>query len=243
MNLVFRADASGLWLFCTLKDFFLSLNALQKYGKGNFTLKMASDESASQPSLFFQSHNERGSETFLLIHGACGSSHEWNEVVLKLTVKDYHVLVPDLPMHGQSLSVKPFNLDTTAEAILNIISTQAHNNTVHLVGLSLGAHIGACIAEGASPGQISSAILSGYNAFQPPKMLVPFIVAPILLLQHIIQLLTQYQTEFEHLKTGQSSYALICEVGRILCDLRPLGPITVRTLLIAAPGNSFLQKR
>ncbi|KAJ5599142.1 hypothetical protein N7450_000209 [Penicillium hetheringtonii] len=204
---------------------------------------MASDESASQPSLFFQSHNESGSETFLLIHGACGSSHEWNEVVLKLTVKDYHVLVPDLPMHGQSLSVKPFNLDTTAEAILNIISTQAHNNTVHLVGLSLGAHIGACIAEGASPGQISSAILSGYNAFQPPKMLVPFIVAPILLLQHIIQLLTQYQTEFEHLKTGQSSYALICEVGRILCDLRPLGPITVRTLLIAAPGNSFLQKR
>lgn len=129
--------------------------------------------------------------------------------------------------------MKPFNLDTTAEAILNIISTHAHNNTVHHVDLILGAHIGACIAEHASPGQISSAILSGYNAFQPPKMLIPFIVAPIFL---------PHQTEFEHLKTGQSSYALISEVGRMLCDPRPLGPIPVRTLVIAAQGNSFLQK-
>jgi len=101
LNLVLRADASGLCPFCTVEDFLLSLNALfRNIEKGNFTLKMASDESASQPSLFFQSHNERGAETILLIHGACGSSHEWNEVILHLTVKDYHVLVPDLPMHG-----------------------------------------------------------------------------------------------------------------------------------------------
>ncbi|OQE31984.1 hypothetical protein PENSTE_c001G07110 [Penicillium steckii] len=202
---------------------------------------MAKDESASQPSLFFQSHNEKGAETILLIHGACGSSHEWDEIIPLLTDKDYHVLAPDLPMHGESLSVKPFNLDTTTKAVLNIISTHAHNNTVHLVGLSLGAHIGACIAEHASPGQISSAILSGYNAFQPPKMLIPFIVTPIFLLHHTIQLFTQYQTEMEHLKTGQSSYGLISEVGRILCDPRPLGPIPVRTLVVAAQGNSLLQ--
>lgn len=200
------------------------------------------DERPSQPSLFVKSHNESGTETILLIHGACGSNKEWDEVIPHLTDKNYHVLAPDLPLHGQSVSIKPFTLNTAATAILDIISTKAHNGTAHLVGLSLGAHIGACVAELAKPGQISSAILSGYNAFQPPKMIIPLIVPPIFMLHHTVQMLTQFKTEIQHLQTGESSFGLIYEVGRTLCDPRPLGAIPVRTLVVAAQKDSLLQK-
>lgn len=202
----------------------------------------ASSEPASQPTLFFQSHNEKGTETILLIHGACGSSKEWDDVIPHLAFKNYHVLAPDLPMHGQSVSIKPFNLDTATAAILLIISKHAHNGTAHLVGLSLGAHIGAYVAERAAPGQISSAILSGYNSFQPPKTLIPFIMTLVFFLHHAVQMVTQFQIEIRHLQTGESSFGLIYEVGRMLCDPRPLGAIPVRTLVIAAQGHSLMQK-
>jgi pimeloyl-ACP methyl ester carboxylesterase len=200
------------------------------------------EERPVQPSLFFQSHNEKGAETILLIHGACGSSKEWDKVIPHLTDQNYHVLAPDLPMHGQSVSIKPFNLNTATSAILHIISAHAKNGTVHLVGLSLGAHIGACIAERAVPGQISSAILSGYNTLSPPKMLMPLIMPSIFMLHHTVQMLTEFPTEMRHLRTGQSSYGLIYEVIRTLCEPRPLGKIPVRTLVVAAQKDSLLQK-
>lgn len=55
-------------------------------------------------------------------------------------------------------------------------------------------------------------------------------------------MLTEFPTEMRHLRTGQSSYGLIYEVIRTLCEPRPLGKIPVRTLVVAAQKDSLLQK-
>jgi hypothetical protein len=71
--------------------------------------------------------------------------------------------------------------------------------------------------------------------------MLPFIITPIFFLHHTIQLVTQFQTEIRHLQTGESSFGLIYEVGRVLCDPRELGEIPARTLVIAAQKDSLLQ--
>lgn len=44
---------------------------------------------------------QHGKPTILLIHGACGCGREWDLVTPYLS-DDYHVLLPDLPGHGDS---------------------------------------------------------------------------------------------------------------------------------------------
>ena len=46
-------------------------------------------------------NSQRGKPTVLLIHGACGCGREWDLVTPYLS-DDYHVLLPDLPGHGDS---------------------------------------------------------------------------------------------------------------------------------------------
>lgn len=42
-----------------------------------------------------------GKPVVLLLHGASGSRDNWNRVASYLT-KDYHVIIPDLPLHGET---------------------------------------------------------------------------------------------------------------------------------------------
>lgn len=54
---------------------------------------------------------------------------------------DYHLLVPDLPEHGESVEVKPFTMKFAAEQVAELIRTRAHGGHAHVVGLSLGAQV------------------------------------------------------------------------------------------------------
>ncbi|KAJ5569523.1 uncharacterized protein N7459_008953 [Penicillium hispanicum] len=201
---------------------------------------MASTESS--PTLFYQSHNPTGNTTILLIHGACGSSAEWEQVVPRLTDQDFHLLIPDLPAHGQSLAVRPFTVEYAAQLILDLITKHARNCAAHVVGLSLGAHIAACIAARAEPGQLLSVIAAGYNVFLPRPWAVPLITLPAYTLHHTVTLLSNPSTEMAIWKRGEASYALVEEVMRTLFNPRVLEDIHVRTLAIAATKSSLLPK-
>ncbi|KAJ5172832.1 hypothetical protein N7492_005425 [Penicillium capsulatum] len=189
---------------------------------------------ASDPELFYQSHNPDGDETILLIHGACGSSAEFEETIIPIKKEGFHLLIPDLPAHGKSTGIAPFTVESASKLLFQLITRHAHHGAVHLVGMSLGAHIAAYMGARAAAGQIRSIIASGYNDFHPPRLLVPLLVPSIYALHHSVQLVTQFQKEIAQWQAGEGSYALVAEVIRTLFDPRRLEPIPVRTLVVAA---------
>ncbi|KAJ5993868.1 hypothetical protein N7451_009592 [Penicillium sp. IBT 35674x] len=193
----------------------------------------------STPELFYKSLNLNGSETILLIHGACGSHKEWNNVASDLVLKDYHVLLPDLPAHGNSSKSKPFSISYAADLIITLIATQARQSRAHIVGLSLGAHIAACIAEHAKPGTILSVIASGYNTIPQPRFITPLIIPPIYVLHHLLNFMASPRGELAQLKNGDTGYGLMAAVVRAISEPRNIGEIRVRLLAVcaASPGS------
>jgi pimeloyl-ACP methyl ester carboxylesterase len=94
----------------------------------------------SSPLLFFKSLNTSASSTLLLLHGALSSHHEWDLITPNLP--SYHLLIPDLPSHGQSSSTTlPFNIPDTAVLLANLISKEAKGGKAGIVGMSLGGYI------------------------------------------------------------------------------------------------------
>lgn len=194
-------------------------------------------EPAAEPELFFQSLNPTGTETILLIHGAFGSSKEWDDMTPPLMENGYHVLLPDLPAHGQSVAIQPFKVAYAAQLILELVTKYAQNGSAHIVGLSLGAHIAAYIAEHGGPDQVLSVIASGYNFFQPPRFTVPLFAPPVFFLHHLTMAATNPRAEMAALQNGEASYGLIGEVTRTIVHSREIGGIHVRLLAVASASN------
>lgn len=85
-------------------------------------------------------------ETIVLLHGFCGSSSYWHEIIPELS-NNYRVIAPDLPGHGQSDS---FNEGCTIEDFaekLNVLLTQLNVQKVTMFGHSLGGYITLAFAE------------------------------------------------------------------------------------------------
>ncbi|WP_042456872.1 alpha/beta fold hydrolase [Neobacillus dielmonensis] len=82
----------------------------------------------------------------VLLHGFCGSSGYWQEVVPVLT-KNYRVIAPDLPGHGQSEVLRaPCTMEDLAAIILGFLD-ELHVQNVIMLGHSLGGYITLAFAE------------------------------------------------------------------------------------------------
>jgi pimeloyl-ACP methyl ester carboxylesterase len=113
---------------------------------------------ATSPSLHVEEHGTQHTETIIFLHGGGVSGWMWHPQIDEFA-RDYHCLVPDLPAHGQSLSVQPFTMATAARRITEIIAARAHGGKAHLVGLSLGAQVGVEVLATA-PESLHSAFIS-----------------------------------------------------------------------------------
>jgi len=95
--------------------------------------------------------------TIVFLHGAGGSGWMWQPQLDAMT--DFHILVPDLPEHGQSAEIKPFSIHDSAVRVAELIRTRAHGGKAHIVGLSEGAQIAlALLAQ--NPQLVDRAIIS-----------------------------------------------------------------------------------
>lgn len=189
--------------------------------------------------LFFDEHNSglEDTETVLFIHGACGNNEEWENVVPEIILKRYHILLPDLPAHGKSISIKPFTIEYATTLLLNLIETHAKNGRAHVIGLSLGAHIAGNIAACAQPGQILSIIASGYNTI-PLSRCITRVMTPVSYVMHIIiSFLHNPRKTVVQLRRGESSYALFVEVARAIFRPRTLRKMRVRALVVCAASQ------
>ncbi|CAL5869823.1 uncharacterized protein PFLUO_LOCUS4053 [Penicillium psychrofluorescens] len=200
------------------------------------------EPSPSDTGLSFAVHNPEGFETILLIHGGFSSRKDWDLVVPLLTAKDYHLLVPDLPSHGESVAIQPFNVELAAELLLPLIKTHAYNGKAHIVGMSLGAHVAASLAALGGPEHISSVFALGFNTFLPRRVVAAFFPPFIYTLQRTVGLVTALVTEWTRLRKGEGTLALCEDAVRTLSDGRTLKGIHVRSLVIAATRETWLPK-
>ena len=119
---------------------------------------------------------------------------------------DFHLLVPDLPEHGQSLAEAPFTITDAAARVAELIHKRAHGGHAHLVGLSLGAQVGVAVLAVAGR-LVDRALLSGASVRPLPGasligptlwLYAPFknIPALIRLNQHSLGVPDAYAAEF-----------------------------------------------
>jgi pimeloyl-ACP methyl ester carboxylesterase len=106
--------------------------------------------------------------TILFLHGGGGGGWMWQPQVEALK-QDYHLLVPDLPEHGRSASIKPFTILGSVDQIAKLIRTQARGGKAHVVGLSEGAQITVALLA-AAPELLDHAIISSALVREIPGM-------------------------------------------------------------------------
>lgn len=109
--------------------------------------------------LFTQEFGPAGAPTIVFLHGGGVGGWMWKPQIAQLQ-DEYHLLVPDLPEHGQSIEVKPCTLQNAAAEVAELIRTRAHGGRAHVVGLSLGAQTTIELLSQA-PEVVDRAIASG----------------------------------------------------------------------------------
>jgi pimeloyl-ACP methyl ester carboxylesterase len=106
--------------------------------------------------------NSEGTESILFLHCAMTGATEW-DLVLPHISKQYHILVPDVPLHNYSRNIKLGNAGIdTGNLLRDLIKSSAKGGQAHVVGLSMGAHIGRRLAV-QCPEAVSTCFLSGYS--------------------------------------------------------------------------------
>jgi pimeloyl-ACP methyl ester carboxylesterase len=106
--------------------------------------------------------NPEGTESVLLIHCAMTGATEW-EFVLPYISKQYHIIVPDVPLHNRSRNIKleKPGIDT-GNLLRDLVKLSAKGGQAHVVGLSMGSHIGRRLAV-QCPEVVKTCFLSGYS--------------------------------------------------------------------------------
>lgn len=98
----------------------------------------------SNELLSFTSHNDDKPTTIILLHGGFTCRLEFELVLPHLS--DFHVLLPDLPLHSTSRHIQPGTTENSAQHVARLIRSHAHGGRAHVVGVSMGGYIGQCLA-------------------------------------------------------------------------------------------------
>jgi pimeloyl-ACP methyl ester carboxylesterase len=154
------------WLFLL---WFLLLPILSPL---NPTLESPPDDGLDDVLLHYAEHNPSGRASVLLIHGAFSSGNNW-DLVLPYLIDSYHLLIPDMPGHGQSRNVTPFSVEYSSRLLERLIRKRAIHGKAHIVGHSLGAHVAINLAS-SYPEVVDTVFISGFGIF-PATTLTPFL--------------------------------------------------------------------
>jgi pimeloyl-ACP methyl ester carboxylesterase len=90
--------------------------------------------------------DEGDGKPIVLLHGFCGSHQYWDHVIPELS-KDYRVIAPDLPGHGNStVTNEQQSIEAMADTIKELLDRLALED-VAMFGHSLGGYITLAFAE------------------------------------------------------------------------------------------------
>ncbi|PPK92633.1 alpha-beta hydrolase superfamily lysophospholipase [Kineococcus xinjiangensis] len=107
-----------------------------------------------------------GAPTVVLLHGVMASGWMWQRTV-PLLEEEFHLLLVDLPGHGESRRRPWASLADTASAVADLVSARAADGTAHLVGTSLGGCVAVELAA-LRPDLVPAAVVSGVSVLPFP---------------------------------------------------------------------------
>jgi pimeloyl-ACP methyl ester carboxylesterase len=90
--------------------------------------------------LYYESCGPQDAKSIVFLHGGGVGGWMWRKQVEALQ-SEYHCLVPDLPEQGRSIQAGSYTTEGAAEAIAQLIRSQAHGGKAHVAGLSEGAQV------------------------------------------------------------------------------------------------------
>lgn len=109
-------------------------------------------------SLFYRESGNPQGATLLLLHGGGVSSRMWQENLSAWP--EFHCFAPDLPGHGHSAAIQPFDLETSVAGLVHLLDGQARQGPVNVVGFSVGAVVALALAA-EHPQRVARLFLSG----------------------------------------------------------------------------------
>ncbi len=190
-----------------------------------------------------------GATAVLLLHGAGLSHAMWEPQVHDLS--RFHLLVPDLPGHGDSPD-PAFDLADCVSRLTRIIRERAAGAKAHVVGLSLGGAVGLTLAA-TNPAVVQSLFVSGTSMALHPalaslvrlnqpflRLLSPQQQASLLMLQFRVP--QTYKTQLRD-ALGQFRLAALVGVVRALSSVQMPLAGGGRTLVAVGQRETFLARR
>ena len=103
----------------------------------------------------------REQPAILFLHGSPLSGRMWQPQLDLLP--DFHCLAPDLPEHGQSARIGPFEMNDTVRQLADLIRAASPDGRAHVVGLSFGGVVAQAMMV-QTPEVVDHVILSGTAA-------------------------------------------------------------------------------
>lgn len=103
-------------------------------------------------------NRDNGKTSILFLHHLFASHVEYDNVIPFL--KDYNLMLIDLPRPTTSSETPPFELATIANDLAELIREQSKNGRAHLVGLSMGGFIALELAK-RHPELVDSVFVTG----------------------------------------------------------------------------------
>ncbi len=109
-------------------------------------------------NLFVYESGSPEAPAILFLHGSPLSGRMWQPQLESLS--EFHCLAPDLPEHGKSTAIAPFDMQDTVRRMAELIKTSTPTGKAHVVGLSFGgAVVQAMLAH--TPEVVETAMISG----------------------------------------------------------------------------------
>ncbi len=189
-------------------------------------------------------YNPCGRATIVFVHGAFSSRSEWDLVTPYLS-QSYHLLIPDLPGHGQSRNITPFSIEYSSRLLAKLIREKSIDGTAHVIGLSLGAHVSIGLAS-RYPEVVNSIFVSGFEVFPQAalSLYLPYILWVMVRLESFIpRPVVRWLMDGADIKqvdTGVCTLALCRQIASPLKTDRWPSLWPARTLIVAAGKGGII---
>ncbi len=112
--------------------------------------------------LHVDSSGASGQPVILFLHGSPLSGRMWRPQLAGLA-SQFRCLAPDLPEHGRSAGIGPFQMRDTVRRLSDLIASSATTGRAHIVGLSFGGVVAQSLMT-LAPERVGDVILSGTAA-------------------------------------------------------------------------------
>lgn len=90
--------------------------------------------------LYYREEGSISHPPLMILHGLWGASENWLRVSSGLSAQ-YHVIIPDLPNHGQSPHIAEHDYETLSGCIHKFITHLNLSEPLHIIGHSMGGKL------------------------------------------------------------------------------------------------------